>query len=89
VPPLNPLDLLVLSLATWRLTSLVVQDNGPWRIFARLRARTTLGGVLECVWCCSVWVAAGLLALHLFFWPLTWLLAISAGAILYDRFTSA
>lgn len=75
-------------LATWRLTSLLVQEDGPARLFARLRAFSTFGGVLECVWCCSVWVAGALLILERFWrWPVD-VLAVSAGAIWYDKHTS-
>lgn len=65
------LTLLVLSLATWRLSSLLVNEDGPWAVFVRLRylagvryngetlqmeAPTMLAGVFACIWCMSVWV---------------------------------
>lgn len=70
------MDFLVLGLATWRLTSLLVKEDGPWDLFARLRssagvkfdahsepyAETFFGSLLMCVWCTSVWVG-GFLAL--------------------------
>lgn len=67
------MTLLLFGLATWRLTSLLVRERGPWNVFVRLRARAgishdelgqplevpdnVLAGILSCTWCCSVWVA--------------------------------
>lgn len=60
------------ALAVWRLAVLIVEDAGPWRMFARLRAGAgivvypdgttqipgTFGaGVLSCVRCASLWLA--------------------------------
>lgn len=85
----NPLDLLLLILATWRLTSLLVQEAGPFRVFQWMREHIPHGGLLECVWCCSVWCAALLYIVFLYVqWPV-WILAVSAGAILYDRWASS
>lgn len=75
------MDFLVLGLATWRLTSLLVKEDGPWDLFARFRswagvkfdarsepyAATFLGSLLTCVWCTSVWVGS--------FLTLSWMLA--------------
>lgn len=66
--------LLTLALATWRLTAMLTQENGPADIFAELRqvagvrydpagkpyALNFFGDVLACFWCCSVWAAAAL-----------------------------
>jgi len=97
--------LLILALATWRLSAMASYEVGPWRIFIRLRGLagiqstpdgapeawpdTFLASLLTCVWCVSVWVGAAFLALY-YLWPSTiWLaapLAISAGAIIVERF---
>lgn len=58
---ISPLTLIVLGLASWRLASLLVQEAGPWDVLARLRAVNDLGGALSCLWCASVWTAAGML----------------------------
>lgn len=65
------LDFLVAGLATWRITHLLIYENGPFRVFRKLRER--LGVVYyedgddvlshkyeitTCVWCLSVWVGA-------------------------------
>jgi len=68
----DPVDLVILMLATWRMTSLVVKEDGPWNILARLRrligvrfdAQSAPYGLniiaegLTCMWCTSVWVGA-------------------------------
>jgi len=62
----------VLALATWRISSLLVDEPGPFRIFIRIRELTGithddddnplmipdgfLSELLSCVWCTSVWV---------------------------------
>ena len=67
---IDPVDLFILMLATWRLTSLVVKEDGPWNLLARLRhligvrfdAASQPYGLnvfsegLTCMWCTSVWV---------------------------------
>src|SRR5690606_33513915 len=66
----NPLDLLLLALATWRLTSLLVQEAGPFRVFQWMRKHIPHGGLLECIWCCSVWCAALLVLVYGYVqWP--------------------
>src|SRR5215208_3555555 len=75
-----------LSLAAWRLASLVANEDGPWMIFRRLRERAEhwcqtyrfcrelgLYELFSCEWCNSIWIGAGLTVLYL------WL----GGTILY------
>lgn len=87
------LMLVALTLATWRLASLLVAEDGPFHVLLKLRERTTVGGLLDCIWCVSVWIAPLALAVWLAgagiaitvgqFGVLA--LAISAGAIAFDR----
>jgi hypothetical protein len=87
---------LIYALATWRLSYLLVSENGPWHLAKKLRLRTgivyddTTGFVitypdwnpLSCLYCTSLWVATGL------FLAPRWLhriLAASAIAIFFDR----
>lgn len=84
----SPLDLLVLILAAWRTAHLLVSEDAPFRLMARVRARTTLGGLLTCIKCASVWTAALMLVL----WftplvPLVWVAAISGGALMLASYT--
>lgn len=48
------------ALASWRISFLLVREDGPWGIVAGLRrigARGLTGRVLECVKCTGVWVS--------------------------------
>jgi len=67
-----------LSLAAWRLASLVANEDGPWMMFKRLRdladrwcekyrfcREFNLSEMLCCEWCNSVWIGAGLTVLYL------------------------
>jgi hypothetical protein len=66
---IEPLDFLIATLAIWRLASLFVFDEGPGKIFARIRTRagieesdpdlvwipaTYWAGLLSCVRCLSL-----------------------------------
>lgn len=90
-------DDLVDALAVYRITRMIVEDRVPFgwardRIRARAFAAQEAGGpgekdpyfveLLECPWCASVWVAAGVLAVRrLPGWrPLAQVLAASAAA---------
>lgn len=85
---------LVLSiLCVWRVTHLLNAEDGPWDLLVRLRRRVGngfWGGLLDCFYCLSLWVAA-LLALslgqgwkeRLLLWP-----ALSGAAILLERTTA-
>jgi hypothetical protein len=53
--------LVVGSLVTWRVSHLLVEEDGPGHVVARARSaldRTPLTGVLDCFGCASVWVGA-------------------------------
>ena len=86
---------LILGILTvWRLTHLLVAEDGPWDAVVRLRARAGAGfwgRLLDCFYCLSLWFAAPLSLLlgadwreRLLLWP-----ALSAGAILLERTTAA
>lgn len=79
-------------LSVWRVTHLLVAEDGPWNILARLRQRVSEGffaTLIGCFYCLSVWVSA----------PFAWMigsgkrerlllwLALSGGAILLHRAT--
>jgi len=79
-------------LCVWRVTHLLAAEDGPWQSVARLRRWAgggTLGELMDCFYCLSLWVAAPVAALLAEGWrtgvPL-WL-ALSGGAILLDRAT--
>jgi hypothetical protein len=67
-----------LSLAAWRLASLVANEDGPWMVFKRLRrgaeewckryrfcSELGLYELVSCEWCNSIWIGAGLTVLYL------------------------
>lgn len=87
---MNPLDLLILALATWRLAYLLINEDAPFQVMKRIRARTTLGGLLTCIYCASIWSAAGWVALWLLVPSLTWIVyifAVSGAALMLAKYT--
>lgn len=80
-------DTLIIAAATWRLAFMLVREAGPFDVFARLRVRTTLGGMLECVFCTSVWTAALMLALWFIAWPVVVVLAASGAGLMLASWT--
>lgn len=80
-------------LCTWRVTHLLANEDGPWKILKR--ARETLetrgwGDVLSCFYCLSLWIGIPFaLSLsqgykeRMLLWP-----ALSGGAILLERLVS-
>jgi len=67
-------QIIILSLATWRLASLLVQEDGPFDVFGKLRhaagvrydersvayGTNPVAQALTCIWCASVWAALGM-----------------------------
>jgi len=72
-------DLLVMSLATWRISSLLAEEDGPGEVFERLRqfagvrydeegyayGLNWLADIWHCMWCISGPVAAAWTVLYL------------------------
>ena len=87
-------DFLIGALATWRVSALLVREDGPYDLIARLRqatANTMAGRALECFYCTSLWIAAPAafwLAGATWRWVVVWL-ALSGAASLLERFTAA
>lgn len=66
-------NLLIYGLAVWRISSLLVNEEGPWYIFWHIRSKLGhmhdldmnyighkdgfLSDTFACVWCLSIWVA--------------------------------
>lgn len=86
-------EVLVAVLAVWRVTHLVVREDGPWKVVARAReaaGNSALGRMMDCFLCTSAWVALPPALLvgrtgweRLLLWP-----ALSGGAILLERIPS-
>jgi len=80
-------------LTTWRVAHFLQAEDGPWDVVIRLRKRVGdrfWGGLLDCFYCLSVWIAFPLAIClgenwweRLLLWP-----ALSAGAILLERCTN-
>lgn len=71
--------IVILGLATWRISSLLVNENGPFHVFRKIREMagikyqddfkylvpsTFFAELLDCVWCSSVWVSFFVAALY-------------------------
>lgn len=99
------LRLIELSLACWRLSSLLVREDGPFDVFGKLRytvgvrynernipyGTNFLSDLLTCIWCASIWVSGVVIAINMIK-PIKWInrwLAISSVAILADETLSA
>jgi hypothetical protein len=93
MPDWSPWLRLTLSvLATWRVSHLISQEDGPFDVIVRLRQRAgdgVLGKLMDCPYCLSLWIAAPL-ALLLARTPGAWCVAwlgISGGASLLEKFS--
>ncbi len=86
---MTSLDLISLSLFAWYTAYVLIKTDGPFKVFARLRGATTIGGLLLCVYCLSVWTAllGYLILYHTPFAPLVSVGAIAGGAMILHRFT--
>jgi hypothetical protein len=84
----------VAALATWRLTHLLAEEDGPADVVVRARSHLgegSLGGLMDCFQCLSVWVAAPLsvaLTRNRRPDPVVWL-ALSGAACLLEQATGA
>lgn len=90
------LDILVLGLATWRVSYFFIEDTGPFRVAERIRHLvgadrpgeiTGLAFIFTCIYCMSVWVAGILWFVFIHDWNhgLLTIAAASAIAVLVDR----
>jgi hypothetical protein len=71
-------NLLILILAVWRISSLLVNEDGPFNVLGRLRHRlgvrfdeysqpygeNELAKALTCTWCTSIWVGVAFAVLY-------------------------
>jgi len=88
-----PADRVILAtLATWRVTHLLVNEDGPADVVVRLRRRAGsgwAGALMDCFYCMSFWVAVSIASTATRSRrpdPVLWL-ALSAGACLLERAT--
>ncbi len=78
------------ALAVWRITHLLIHEDGPWKIIARFRDKLGAGfwrGLIGCFKCLSIWIAVP----FVFFVGGDWVekivvwLALSGSAILLEE----
>lgn len=60
-------EVVLIGLATWRISSLLVNESGPSDIFGKIRRRLGVPeqgevkgffpSLLSCIWCLSTWIA--------------------------------
>lgn len=94
------LEFVVLALATWRLTSLLVWEDGPFEVFAKLRrllgvrydemsnayGSNWLAKGVVCPACASVWFGFMWAVAYMFdVWWVALPFALSAGAMALER----
>ena len=95
------MELMLIALATWRVSSLLVFEEGPFLVLVKMRSlagvyydefsepqgRNVFARALLCVWCISFWVAIGFTVLY-FYGVAFWValpFALSAVAIIIER----
>lgn len=80
----------VAVLATWRVTHLLANEDGPVDLIVRFRARLgsgLAGKLMDCFNCLSLWIAAPaalFVSRRILGWLFTWL-ALSGAACLLER----
>lgn len=90
--------LLINALATWRVSHMLVNEDGPFMVFYNLRQASGIeydidgqpvsfqdGNPLMCIYCTSVWVAAAFLFLPM---RVSELFAVSALAVIWHEVRS-
>jgi hypothetical protein len=82
--------LIVAALATWRLSSLLLYESGPFGVFMHLRSQAAwtsfTAQLFSCMYCMSVWVGLLCAVLMLTEYRVVLLpFALSAVAILVDQ----
>ena len=79
--------------ATWRVTHLLANEDGPADLVFHLRrwlGESPVGGLMDCFNCLSFWIAAPaaiLLTSDILSWVMSWL-ALSGAACLLERLTT-
>jgi hypothetical protein len=84
----------IVSLAVWRVTHLLAEEDGPGDVVVWLRKQlghSIAGQAMDCFMCLSLWIAAPfavLLAGDVLTWGLMWV-ALSGAACLLQRATES
>lgn len=90
---LTTIELIMLGLAVWRLTSLLKDEAGPWNVFGKLRSllrteneESFFGKLFGCHFCLSMWSAAITYGLYVTCPVIPIILALSTISILLYTF---
>jgi hypothetical protein len=89
-------NLLLIGLATWRLTSLLADEEGPWNIFGKLRkllgvepeGQNFFSKMFNCHFCLSMWSAIAVCLFYFLTSPVV-VLPLAASAISIMIYTFA
>jgi len=83
-------SLIILALATWRGAYMLTSETCPFNVCVWVRKHLNLGGVLNCIYCTSFWVAILMLGLwYTDLYPLVYVFAITGGAMVMRSYTGA
>lgn len=85
---MQPLDLLIISLATFYCAYAISSTDGPLHVFEWLRTHIGLGGLTKCLVCLSPWLAALFYVVQQT--PAAWIVsifAIAGASVLVWRYT--
>lgn len=76
------------ALATWRISAMVTDEEGPFSVFERLRSWAPMGGKwgwvgrgVYCLWCVSFWIGPSLAAAVLYPQGSAWEWAIRSAVV--------
>ena len=94
MPAPNWYHLTLAAFAIWRVTHLLSKEDGPWDAIVAVRIRLGngfLGGLMDCFYCLSLWIAAP--AAYMLMsgwreWPLLWL-GLSGAACLLEQMSDS
>lgn len=79
----------LLGLAGFRIASLLVEESGPFGVFAHVRtaARAIPSGskLLSCTWCVSIWTTAGMYGVWQVSHAAVFVVAAMSFALLVDK----
>jgi hypothetical protein len=77
-------------LATWRVSYMLTTEDCPFKVCVFIRKHLNIGGVLDCIYCTSVWIAGFLLLIwYSPLYPIVYVLSISAFVIAFHQFVKA
>jgi hypothetical protein len=79
---------IIILLALWRVTHLISYEDGPFKVFLKLRKKT--GKPFDCFYCLSIWIG---FMTSLYFSQsieeiILFSLSLSGGAILLEKITN-